>query len=215
MAASTGSTHAVALGLALLNASLQEFARRPQLRQVHHRLLGGHQAMLIMMHRLYPHLALKPTIAFSAPLLSQRSLPMGHGCQEWSAGRRVLLWRPNSRATGTRARSHEDNAPPTCVSTVIAAVFGLSRLSQSVHLLPGQRRLPRCQFHPQSGVLALVSAPKRKNLRQRNVSQQQYRKLAVEKCMNFHGRAVQMSRCKTLGTTRFGTRAYAHYVTLT
>ena len=63
VAASTHSTHAVALGLALLNASLQDFARRPQRRRVPHVLYGGHQAMLIMMHRLYPHFVLKPTIA--------------------------------------------------------------------------------------------------------------------------------------------------------
>ena len=123
VAASTHSTHTVAFGLALLNASLQDFARRPQRRRVPHVSYGGHQAMLIVMHRLYPQCVLRPTIASSAPLLSQLSLPMRDGCQEWSAVRRVLLWRPNFRTTGTRARSHEDNAPPTCVSTVIASVF--------------------------------------------------------------------------------------------
>ena len=111
------------LGLALLNASLQDFAQRPQHRHTHLVSFGGHQAMLMMMHHLYLQFVLKPSIASSAPLLSQLSLPMRDGCQEWSAGRRVLLWRPNLRTTGTRARSHEDNAPPTCVSTVIASVF--------------------------------------------------------------------------------------------
>ena len=111
------------LGLALLNASLQDFAQRPQHGHTHLVSFGGHQAMLMIMHRSFSRFALKPTIASSASLLSQLSLPMRDGCQEWSAVRRVLLWRPNFRTTGARARSHEDNAPPTCVSTVIASVF--------------------------------------------------------------------------------------------